>query len=77
MKHTIESAIKRATGLGYGGKYVALMAADWVGKTETEITAASDDFNSSYLRRQKYARAAAIEADPDRKAHLLRVATVE
>jgi len=74
MKHTIESATKRATELGYRGKYIAVMAAGWVGKTETEITWTSAEFNRDYLRRQKYGRAAAIEADPDRKAHLLRVA---
>ena len=74
MKHTIESATKRATELGYRDEYIALMAANWVGKTETEITQTSEDFNRDYFRRQKYARAAAIETDPDRKAHLSRVA---
>lgn len=74
MKHTIETATERAIKLGYGGEYVNIMAADWVGKTEEEILEASADFNENYLRRQKYARAAEITSDPKRKAYFEGVA---
>ena len=70
MTHTIETATARAIKLGYGGEYVQRMARYWVGKTDAEIEADAADFNENYLRRQKYARAAAMETNPARKAHL-------
>ena len=70
MKHTIETAMARAMKLGYAGEYAQLKADDWVGKTDDEIEAASADFNQNYQRRQKYARAAAMETNPKRQAHL-------
>lgn len=70
MTHTIETATARAITLGYGGEYVQRMAEDWIGKTDAEIEAGSAEFNQTYQRREKYARAAAMETNPDRKSHL-------
>lgn len=70
MRHTMETAMERATKLGYGGEYVRRAAEQWVGKTDAEIEADSADFNQNFQRRQKYARAAAIETNPDRRDYL-------
>ncbi len=70
MKHTTETALARAIALGYAGQYAQLQSQNWVGKTNDEIADDSEDFNQNYERRQKYARAAVIETNPSRKAHL-------
>lgn len=70
MKHTYETALAAAINRGYRGEYANLVAADWVGRTPEEIAADSADFNSQFLRREKYARAAAIESSPARRSYL-------
>jgi len=47
------------------------MAQAWVGRSDAEITEDSRNFNEGFQRSQKYARAAAMEADDNRRNHFI------
>lgn len=73
MRHTFETALAKALNVGYAGEYADAVARQWAGRTDSEIKSDSDEFNQNFLRRERYARAAAMETNADRADYLMAV----